>query len=134
MIVYKTSDKIPVKIGKFTVVVSPLSASQYASVMGLKSGGVGNDTESGVKMALLALKYAVKGFDSEIKVEYSDGSTFKLGFDELGFLNDDSLDSLVQIMGPVEMTLLANKVLVNQFKALDGAEIEKTPSKSKKKN
>jgi len=115
MIIYRTDERIPIKLGHITVYVSPLSQGQYANLMSQKSMSGGVEISDGAAMSMMALKFAVKDVESNVPIEYRDGTKFKLQQDESGKLTDESIYGLTQVLGAPEMNKLAEKVLLNKF-------------------
>lgn len=112
MIVYRTTDRIPVKIGDVTIWICPLSAGQYAEVVSLTKYKGGREIPDPGAMAILTLRYCVKSVDGLGDVKYADGTDFLLEFDESGNLTEDSLSVLIQVLGSDKLTLLASQVAV----------------------
>lgn len=108
MIVYKTTDRIPVKIGEVTLWIAPLSAGQYAEVVSLTKLKGGQEIPNAGGMALLTLSYCIKSVDG-LDAKFLDGSEFELEF-EGEKISDESLNCLIQILGSDKLCLLASQV------------------------
>jgi len=117
MIVYRTTDKIPVKMGEHTVLISPLSHEQYAEVtskMRYEGGQVVQDQSS---MIAAALRFSIKGFSTTAEVTFHDGRDFELEWDG-DLLSKESLDTLYQILGTGTMAVIGTNVTAGTIKDL----------------
>lgn len=85
--IYKTTDKIPVKIGELVFEISPLSRIQKADIQALIMEGKLADA------AFLSVKYAVKSVKG---LKYGQGD-YELEFDDNNNITEDSLDDLSNI-------------------------------------
>lgn len=102
--IYKTSDKISVKIDDICVKISPLTFEQKCEIQALLVEG---NPMSVVKAATSAVKYAVKGLDG---VENPDGSKYDLEF-ENGTLTDSCVDDLLNIDQDDKLSLVCTSLL-----------------------
>lgn len=121
MIVYRTTDRVPLKIGKLTLWVSPLSALQKAEVLSHTKIISGVEVADNSKMALYALKHCVKKIDGLNGTKYADGSKLELSFEDDGSLDDDSLTAVMQIIDYSKTTAIAAQLLT---KGIDGIDVK----------
>lgn len=91
MIIYRLTDRIPVKVGGLTFWLSPLSYEQKTNLLDCKKMQAGVEVADGGQRARLALKYAVKGVDG---LKCSDGSPYAPVMDADGTLSMESVDEL----------------------------------------
>lgn len=105
MRIYKTTDKIPVKIDSITVKISPLTFEQKSEVQGLI---LEQNPLSIVKAARLCIKSSVKEIDG---VENEDGSAYQLQFEENGALTDQCVDDLLNIDQDDKLSLVCTSLL-----------------------
>lgn len=119
MIIYKTTDRVPLKIGKLTVWISPLSALQKTEILSCTKLRAGVDIVDVSKMALLTIKHSVKKLDGLNGVKYADGSKVDLSFNDEGSLDDDSLTTLLQIIDYPKITAVAAQLLANGIDSID---------------
>jgi hypothetical protein len=103
--IYKTTDKISVKIDDIVVQVSPLSFEQKCDIQALLVSG---DPMSVVRAASMAIKYGVKGLEG---VENADGSLYVLETDENGSLSDQCVDDLLNIDQDDKLSLVCTSLL-----------------------
>lgn len=100
VVVYKRTDKIPVKIGPVKFLISPMSWAQKTEILSLTKMVSGQEIPDNFKMAYLSLKYSIKNIEGAV---FSDGSEYKLSFDESGNLTDDSLGELLELPCKAEL-------------------------------
>lgn len=98
VVVYRTTDKIPVRFPNNRVVfISPMSSGQRTELMGMTHIEGGNVVVDHNVMNQ-AIKWSVKGIEG-FDDTYADGSKLELEFDENGHLTEDSLTELEQALG-----------------------------------
>ncbi len=131
--VYRTSDRIRVKIGGLVFTISPLSFDQKSEIQALAISG---DMVKALDSAKMAVKYAVKDVEG---LEDSDGP-YKLELDDSG-ITEDSLDVLfnTEVQDNLAFTCLnllksIPKEFINPHtgEKLEGVSIVKTSSRKKK--
>jgi hypothetical protein len=104
MIVYRITDRIPVRFGEITFWLAPLTHGQRQLVIeGTRLKG-GSEHEDKIGAATRALRYSLKGLDG---VQCADGTPYELSFDKNGELTDDCLSEVLQLDGSSELTILA---------------------------
>lgn len=96
IVIYRLSDKVPVKIGGLTFWLSPLSVDQKARLAHLTRRVSGVDEEDTLRYAHLALKLSLKGLDG---AQDSSGSEYSLSFDPEGCLTDECASEVLQLDG-----------------------------------
>ncbi len=100
--IFRTTDRIPVKIDDITIMISPLSFVQTI-MMQAKS-----DPMFAVKGARLAIKYAVKSVQG---VELMDGTPFIVTTDDDGNLSDDDVDALLNMEENGKLITLCSQLI-----------------------
>lgn len=94
MIIYRISDRIPIKVGDVTFLVSPLTLSQRGEISAMAKRKEGEDRVKPLDVAIRSIKYGLKGVEG---LTLSDGSVFELEFDDAGNLTDESLEDVMQL-------------------------------------
>lgn len=122
MIVYKLTDRIPVKFAGVTVWVSPLSYQQKSHVLAQTKIVKGEEIQDHGQMVFLAVKYAVKEIQGLVD---SSGSPYELAFDSDGTLTDACASDLMQMDAHPKL-ILACSHLMNGIKEyeIEGVEID----------
>lgn len=132
--IYKTTDKIPVKIDSLVFKISPLSFEQKSEIQAMLISG---DPLSVVRAAKTAIKYAVKDVKG---VENSDGSQYNLEMEE-GHLSESCVDDLLNIDQEDKLSLVCTSLLngipkdfvdPQTGKPIKGIAIQKETSRKKK--
>lgn len=88
--IYKTTDRIGIKLAGVELRLSPLTFDQKAEIQAMAVSG---DFKKSLEAAKLAVKYSVKEVTG---LEYTDGSAFEAKF-ENGVLTEESVDELMNI-------------------------------------
>jgi hypothetical protein len=134
--IYRTTDRISVKIDDIVVKISPLTYDQKAEIQTHMLGFTRGDIREATKGVVLALKYGLKHISG---VENSDGASYELSFED-NMLTDECVTDLMNIPVGEKLTLICSALLAGvpeQFKdnkgnALAGVEIVGTESAGKK--
>ena len=92
-VVYRTSDRVTLKIDDVTLKLAPLSYSQKMKIQGMLMKESGTQIENIAETTRALIEFSVKSIDG---VHYSDGEKFELEFDE-GKLSEDSIDNLLNM-------------------------------------
>lgn len=87
MKVFKTTDKVELKIDELTVEISPLTFDQKCDIQAVILAG---GSTAIVKASKLAVKYGVKSIKG---LENSDGSEYQVKMDAHG-VSDDTIDDI----------------------------------------
>ena len=90
--IYRTSDKLPVKIQDITFKISPLTFQHRSEIQSHLSKAQDDFNEASIG-SFKAIKYAVKEIDG---VENYDGSDYKLEFED-NVLTDDCVNDLLNL-------------------------------------
>lgn len=128
MKLYKTTDRIKVKIGDLEVSISPLTYEQKIEVQTILSNS--SKPDDIYKGSLLAMRYGIK----EIKgLELTDGSKYELNFDE-GILTEECAKELLNIEMNAELMAVCNSFAdkIPQQINIKGVEIVNPKKKGKK--
>lgn len=135
MIIYRTTDRIPVKLGEYRIWISPLTHDHYTRIMSLKDADGNPDHKAMGSLTIRHIVKEVEGFDG---FEFVDKSKFSLEFEPSGdCLTVDCLDNLLQVLSAQSLSVLASKSIARDFKDLDklpGIEFELDKVKTAKKN
>ncbi len=91
--IYRTSDRIPIRIGDIVITVSPLSFDQKTELQTVMMSAA-KDPMNAVRGARLAIKFAVKGVNG---LEDMDGKPYKAETGEDGLLTDVCVDELLNM-------------------------------------
>lgn len=121
MIVYRLTDRIPVKIGEVTFWISPLSHEQKITLMGFLRVRAGEEIQDSLRAAAYALKVSVKAVDG---LTLADGSKYELSH-EGNALTDDCVAELTQLTG-ADKLVAACAALANSIREhkIEGVEID----------
>ena len=110
--IYKTTDRIKLKIGGVTVSVAPLTFNQKNEIQLVMYDAAKNkDTMGILKAAFLCVKYAVKHIEG---VEQADGSPYKLE-SENGSLTDDSVNDLFSLEESDNLSMVCINLLQSRY-------------------
>ena len=133
-IVYRTTDRIAVKIGELVVKISPLTKYQKERIQGLSLD------EKYMRAAAEAIKCGIKDIEG---VSNADGSQYKLQFDENNELTEECVDDLMNLGNLSQISTVCNSLLegipkefVNPYtqKKLEGVEFVKVEEAPRKKS
>lgn len=91
--IYRTTDRIKLKIDDIIVTISPLSASQKAEINTYHMDFAKGNIESATNAVVTAMKYAIKDIEG---VEDADGKPYELEFDG-DYLSDDCVSDLLNL-------------------------------------
>ncbi len=105
--IFRTSDKIPVKIGDITLTISPMSLAQKTELQSVMLSAK-TDPMRAVKGAGLAIRFAVKGVTG---VECMDGSPWTPTFGDDGILTEDSCDELLNLEESPKLIALCTQLV-----------------------
>ena len=132
--IYRTSDKISVKIDDITLKISPLNFEQKCEIQTQLLSGKPMDI---VRAARMALKFSVKEVAG---IEEEDGSPYQLEFDN-DELSDHCIDDLLNLEQQEKISVLCTSLLhgvpkelidPQTGKPMAGVKIERGPSRKKK--
>lgn len=102
--IYKTTDRLSVKIDSLKFKLAPLSFDQKAEIQSYLISG---EAMAVVKAAKLAIKYSVKDIQG---VENLDGSPYELEM-ENGSVSDSCIDDLLNIDQDGKLSLVCTSML-----------------------
>jgi len=134
MIILRTSDKVPCKIGDLTIWVSPISWDQKISLSKhskQKSGEVQENQSAMIMDTLIMSIKKVDGFEGE----FLDGTPAVLEWVD-GKLTKESIEMLVRAIGAMPISRLSSAILTDALAGdIEGFEIDfESLRASKKKN
>jgi len=133
-IVYRTSDRIEVKVGELVVKISPLNKYQKEKIQVLSI------EDKLMQAAGEAIKCGIKSISG---LKLADGGDYELSFDENNELTDECVDDLMNLEESGKITNICAslvqgipKEFINPYtgKKLDGVEFIKTGDKPVKKS
>jgi hypothetical protein len=131
MIVYRTTDRIPVKMGPVTAWVSPFSYEQKIKLASCTKLQAGVEQIDAHKIALLSVKFAIKEVEGLTDLN---GQPYELAFDTDGTLTEECVSDLMQIVGSSSLAAICYKLSLNiENHKLEGAEVVLSESKSVQK-
>lgn len=91
--IYRTSDRIRIKIDGLIVTVSPLNYHQKAEIETYLIGFARGDVSLAAKAMVSAVKYSLKDIEG---VEDADGKKYELEFED-GVVSDDCVSDLLNL-------------------------------------
>lgn len=123
--IYKTTDRLPVKIQDITFKISPLSFQQRAEVQAELMEAAKGDMNKAVQASFKAVKYSVKDVSG---VDTFDGTPYVLSFESDGTLTDDCVSDLLNLEMFTELSMVAislvrgvpDKIVDNEGKVVKG--------------
>lgn len=133
--IYRTTDRIPVKIDDIVIEIAPLSFEVKSNI---QANLINGDTLGIVKAAKLAIQHGVKNVKG---VENADGSEYSLDF-ENDCLTEQCVDDLLNIDQDNKISFVCTKLLEGipkEFvdpqtgKKIEGIKIERQVGSRKKK-
>lgn len=132
MRIYKTTDRIGIRIDDIQIKVSPLNFEQKTEIETHMRGFAAGDLKGAVRGMVLAIKYALKEISG---VEDSEGQPYQLSF-EGSFLTDECVSDLLNLDVGGKLSIVCSSFVPGIPKdfSLEGVEfVEKTDSKKKSK-
>lgn len=134
--IYRTTDRIPVKVDGIKIYLSPLSHEQKAEVQSHMIGFAKGDVKAASRGVVLSLKYSIKGIEG---LKTADGEAYSLEF-ENGVLTDDCVSDLLNADFNEKLAVMCSSLLHgvpreftgNDGHPLPGVELIKEKSKPKK--
>jgi hypothetical protein len=131
MIIYKTTDRIPLTIGSLKIWVSPLSLDQKTRLRTFVTQTSGEEKTDGFKFALELLRQSVKEIEG---VQSADGSPYELDFGSDGCLTEECAKELIQL-SECPSLIAACGLLYKEIKQheLEGVQFDLKGAKSVKK-
>lgn len=134
MIVYRLTDRIPVKIGELTFWLAPLSASQKSELLSLVTIKEGEERVKPMEVALRCVSMSLKKLEGDVKT--SDGEPYELSFDPNGNLTRECAEEVFGLDGSEKMLLVCKEFAFNELKdpKLDGVTVDFSKVQSVKKS
>jgi len=121
MKVYRTSDRIPIKMAGLTFWISPLTYAQKAEILAQVSMSGGEEKQNFGRMVFLSVKYAIKKVEG---LEDSDGNPYEVQF-EGDSITDESVNDLLQLDCQPKLTqTCANLINGIRDMKLEGVEFD----------
>jgi hypothetical protein len=105
--IYRTADRIALKIDDLTVKISPLSLHQKTQIQqAMIDGKSENSLEKATQGIALALKFGLKDI---VGLENADGSPYALQFDDSG-LTEECINDLMNIQQRDKLILVCSSM------------------------
>jgi hypothetical protein len=122
VIVYRHTDRIPVKMGEIKFWISPLKHEHRVHLSQFIKKVSGEDVVDTSGMGLYVLKCAIKEVEG---VSIHDGSAYELEFDANGILTDDCLEEVLRMTNTMTLLQVVGK-LIQEVKdyQIEGVEID----------
>lgn len=123
MIIYRTTDRIPVKIGEATFWIAPLSGAQKTELLSMTLVKSGEER-------FLALAHACRTIAMSVKavtgIQNADGEEYVLSFDANGDLTKECVEELITVDGADKLVTVAGAFALSQFgdPKLDGVVVD----------
>ena len=132
MIIYKSTDRIPVKVGEITFWVSPLTYGQKIQIAESTKLKGGVEVQDNYQVAFKTIKFSVKSVEG---FKDSCGDDYSPTFDADGCLSDDSTSDIMNL-DSAKYIVSACASLMNEIKGyeLDGVTVDIKGIKSVKKS
>lgn len=108
MIIYRSTDRIPVRLGDVVLYIAPLTHGQKIALNSATTIRSGKEIIDGIKMAFLAIKYAVKGQEGIVD---SLGNKYELQFTANGELEDACVDDLMGLDHAEDLAVICVKLI-----------------------
>lgn len=121
--IYRTTDRIPVKVDDVTVLISPLTFEQKSEVQEAMMGFANGDVKAATRGVVLSIKYALKGIEG---VEDADGKPYELSL-ENGCLTDEAVSDMLNLHCTEKLAIVCSSLLngvPTGFKDNDGNPIK----------
>lgn len=132
MVVYRMTDRIPVKIGELTFLLAPLNVAQKARLLASVQNVAGVQNEDAFSKASLAIRMSVKEVEG---VKCADGSDWVTELGPDGELTDDCLSEIMQVTQNADLVQVCLAFGLNRIEdpGLPGIEIDLKGVRSVKK-
>jgi len=126
VVIYRLTDRIPVKIGPVTFHLSPLSHYQKAALLDFRRQMKGEEIVEMFKLTERVLACSIKKVDG---LTLTDGTDYELSFDQNGELTSDCVGELMQLDSSDKLIEVAQKFAFQGIAdlGLDGVEIDLGP-------
>lgn len=138
MRIFKSTDRVKIKIDDVTITVTPFTYEQKIEVQSIMLQAAEGNIIKGIEGAKLALKYSLKEIEG---VELMDGSSYELEL-ENGVLTDECVEELLNSEITTKLTLISIALLTgikSEFldpqtgKKLEGVSLVKNSKRTRKK-
>lgn len=113
MIIYRLTDRIPVKVGELTFWLSPLSTEQKGKLSSFSSIVSGEKIEDALKAAAETIRMSVKQVDG---LKDAQGNAYEVELGPDGLLTSECVSELTQLDGCDKIVRLAVRWGMNDIK------------------
>lgn len=133
MIIYRLTDRIPVRIGELTFWLAPLSASQKSELLSLVTVKEGEERVPPMEVAIRTVAMSVKKIEG---VTTADGDPYELQFDPNGNLARECVEEIFGLDGAEKMLLACKHFAFQELKdpKLEGVEVDFSKVQTVKKS
>jgi len=140
MKIYKTTDRIEVKVRDITIQLSPLTLDQKSDIRGCVHTVSGVERVDEGKIAMLSIMYSIKYISGATN---PDGSDYNLSFSDNGNLTKECVEELLNSELQLDLSIVCTTLMhgipslfINPLtgKRLEGVEITSGKSKRPKKS
>ena len=130
MIIFKTTDKVPVKIADLTFWISPLTLDQRRQINDLTKTQGGVEKVDGFSAAEYYIKFGVKAIDG---LTLADGSNYQCGYNDDGTLDDATIGDIFQLACFSQLITACTNLAAVAANKLEGVTVDLKAVKSIKK-
>lgn len=100
MRIYPMNARIPISAGSVTFYISPLSLAGRMQLGEFIMRRAGSERKADLAYAMRALQLCLKKIDG---VDGADGKPYQLSFDSEGFITDECLEEVQQVMASIQV-------------------------------
>ena len=130
MIIFKTTDRVPVKIADVTFWISPLTLDQRRQINDLTKLSGGAEKVDGFSAAEYYVKFGVKSIDG---LTLADGSAYQCAYGEDGTLDDATLGDIFQLGCFSQLITACTNLSAIAANKIEGVSIDLKAVKASKK-
>jgi hypothetical protein len=107
--IYRTTDRIAIKIHDITVKISPLSLQQKNQILSLMlEGQKDNDMVKLSQATMLAIRFCLKSVEG---IQDAEGNAYQLEFDENGMLSEQCTDDMLNMEQSTALTQVCAAII-----------------------
>lgn len=130
MIIFKTTDKVPVKIAEVTFWISPLTLDQRRQINDFTKTQGGVEKVDGFSAAEYYVKFGVKAIDG---LTLADGSSYQCSYCDDGTLDDSTLGDIFQLGCFAQLITACTNLAAIAANKIEGVTIDLKAVKTTKK-
>lgn len=110
MKIYPINARIPIRVGDVTFHVSPLSLAGRMQLGEYIMRRGGAEMRYDMAYAMKCLQLCIKKIEG---VEALDGKPYEIRFDDQGFMTDESLEEIQQVLGSAQVASVVSSLIGN---------------------